>query len=213
MGDTQGRDTNHIAEIVTSLKKLGFVHCFILVLNSQERRFNEQIQQAIKLYIAMFGEEFVQNLLLCFTHYGQDQTSQRKRKAQGTTTESIIKSYQAKFKDVFNSKLTQSQFAFIDNSAEDDDLASDFEVEAFEASVSKIKKFALSRTPFFCQDIKEAMKERDSLKQQLDKVKADHSNELKLLRSKLDKQFQAELDDLRSQNSQALRTQKEELER
>jgi len=34
LGDTKGRDTEHIAEIVTSLKKLGFVHCFVLVLNS-----------------------------------------------------------------------------------------------------------------------------------------------------------------------------------
>jgi predicted GTPase len=70
LGDSQGRDTEHIAEIVASLKKLGFVHCFVLVLNSQDPRFNEQLQQAIKLYIAMFGEDFVKNLILCFTRFG-----------------------------------------------------------------------------------------------------------------------------------------------
>jgi hypothetical protein len=88
----------------------------------------------------------------------------------------------------------QSQFAFIDNNACDDELSSDFEVEAFDASVAKIKKFAQSRPPFFCHDIKEAMKERDSLKAELDETKAKHAQELSLLRSKLRQELKAEFE-------------------
>ena len=54
----------------------------------------------------MFGEEFVKNIMLCFTHFGQDLKSQRQRRAQGISQESIIKDYKTQFKSLFKQQLS-----------------------------------------------------------------------------------------------------------
>lgn len=41
IGDSEGRDTDHIANMVYSLKTVGFVNTFLIVLNSEDLRFNE----------------------------------------------------------------------------------------------------------------------------------------------------------------------------
>ena len=41
IGDSKNRDADHIADMVTSLKQIGFVHCFLIVINSEDSRFNE----------------------------------------------------------------------------------------------------------------------------------------------------------------------------
>lgn len=41
IGDSRHIDSNHIHNIVVSLKKIGNVHCFVLTINSQNPRFDE----------------------------------------------------------------------------------------------------------------------------------------------------------------------------
>lgn len=41
IGDSAGRDTQHIAKMVFSLKRIGYVHTFLIVINSEEARMNE----------------------------------------------------------------------------------------------------------------------------------------------------------------------------
>jgi len=41
LGDTEGRDSEHIAKMVFDLKTIGYVHLFVITLNSEEPRFNE----------------------------------------------------------------------------------------------------------------------------------------------------------------------------
>jgi hypothetical protein len=40
IADSEGRDIKQIPIIVKSLKTVGFVHTFMLVINSEEMRFN-----------------------------------------------------------------------------------------------------------------------------------------------------------------------------
>ena len=82
IGDSEGRDTEHIANMVTSLKKIGFVTTFLIVINSEEPRFNELLKQTIKLFISMFGDDFLKNSLLCFSKFGFDEKSLRLRKSK-----------------------------------------------------------------------------------------------------------------------------------
>ncbi len=42
IGDSKGKDTDHIANIVAQLKTIGFVHSFIIVINSAQKRMDEQ---------------------------------------------------------------------------------------------------------------------------------------------------------------------------
>lgn len=69
MADSKGRDTEHIANIVCDLKKIGFVNTFIITINYAEPRFNEQLQATIKIFSDMFGSKFFENVLICFTKY------------------------------------------------------------------------------------------------------------------------------------------------
>ena len=41
MGDSRNKDTGHIAQIVSRLKQVGYVNTFVIVLNSQDPRFDE----------------------------------------------------------------------------------------------------------------------------------------------------------------------------
>jgi predicted GTPase len=50
IGDSQGRDTKHIAEMVVGLKKVGYVHAFLIVMNSEEPRLSEHMQETLKLF-------------------------------------------------------------------------------------------------------------------------------------------------------------------
>jgi predicted GTPase len=40
-GDSMGRDTAHIADMVFKLKQIGYVHTFLITLNSENPRFDE----------------------------------------------------------------------------------------------------------------------------------------------------------------------------
>lgn len=71
-GDSKGRDTEHIANMVMNLKVIGFVNSFIITINSAENRFNEQLDSTIKLFIQMFSPDFFQNVIVCFTRFSFD---------------------------------------------------------------------------------------------------------------------------------------------
>lgn len=56
-GDSKGRDTQHIADIVKKLRVIRYVHTFVIVISSEER-FNQQLQSTITLFSQMFGADF-----------------------------------------------------------------------------------------------------------------------------------------------------------
>ncbi len=80
IGDSKGRDTEHIAKMVFSLKRIGYVHTFLIVINSEDPRINEQLQQTLQLFSQMFGNEFFDNAIICFSRYRYDKRSINDRK-------------------------------------------------------------------------------------------------------------------------------------
>ena len=74
-GDTQNRDTKNIAEIVVRLKEIGYVNAFLLVLNCEVPRISEEIQDYLRLYIEVFGENFFEHVMLVFTRFSQSEQS------------------------------------------------------------------------------------------------------------------------------------------
>ena len=79
IGDSQNRDTKHIQETVNCVRTIGYVHNFLIVINSQNPRFDEQLQTTIKLYIDMFSDKFFSNVQICLTRFKTDQTSIQER--------------------------------------------------------------------------------------------------------------------------------------
>ena len=43
IGDSRNNDAAHIHDIVVSLKLIGYVHTFLITINSQNPRFDEQL--------------------------------------------------------------------------------------------------------------------------------------------------------------------------
>lgn len=66
--------------MVNGLKEIGYVSAFGIVLNYQEPRLSEQLQDTLKLFSQMFGTEFFKNALLIFTKFSYDKASIHKRK-------------------------------------------------------------------------------------------------------------------------------------
>ena len=57
------------------------------------------------------------------------------------------------------------QFVFLDNSV--DEHSEKMEKEKYQEALAHIKNFTMGSKPFFCQDIKEVMKEKDQLESKL----------------------------------------------
>lgn len=87
IGDSRNRDTKHIAEMVVGLKNVGYVHAFLIVMNSEEPRLSEHMQDTIKLFQQMFTTEFFRNALLVFTKFSYDKSSVWKRQQGKKMTE------------------------------------------------------------------------------------------------------------------------------
>lgn len=90
IGDSKGRDTEHIAKMVMNLKRIGYVHSFIITINSQDCRFNEQLDSTIKLFIQMFSSDFFRNVIICFTRFAFDKKSISLRKKGNALNQSDL---------------------------------------------------------------------------------------------------------------------------
>ena len=50
LGDTDGRDTQHIASMVRELKELDYVNAFLVVFNSQNPRMDEHLRAMLDIF-------------------------------------------------------------------------------------------------------------------------------------------------------------------
>lgn len=68
--DTDGleKDEENLEKIVTTLRNLGEINLFVLVVNYGNHRFDHGMQDAIKLFYDSFGPNFIKNLAVVFTH-------------------------------------------------------------------------------------------------------------------------------------------------
>ena len=102
--------------MVMNLKIIGYVNTFIITISYGVKRFDEQLESTIKLFIQMFSSDFFQNVLVCFTNFSFDEKSQNKRKTgKDSNQQQIIEGMQEEFKNRFAYDLKTEQFAFIDN--------------------------------------------------------------------------------------------------
>ena len=156
--------------MVKSFKAIGFVNTFLLVINSQEPRFSQQLIEAISLFSEIFGQEFFESILLCYTKFSYDQKSVRQRQRGAQRDEqTIISEVTQKFIDEFEYSLKSDQFIFLDNAIffDNQEEYEELEIRKFMQAKQKIIEFTQARPPFLCLDIKEAVKEADRLKQEL----------------------------------------------
>lgn len=65
--------------MVSFLKIIGYVNTFIICFNSVDPRLDENKKSILKLFKEMFGDNFFENIMLCFTHwsYGEKESEFR----------------------------------------------------------------------------------------------------------------------------------------
>lgn len=156
--------------MVMNLKRIGYVHSFIITINSQDCRFNEQLDSTIKLFSQMFSSDFFHNVLVCFTRFAFDKKSiSLRKKGNALDQGDLIEQMQDEFKNRFGCTLSEEQFAFIDNSVgeADEDDVDKVEQAKFDEALEQIFEFTSNHEPFFCRDIKEVMKEKDALQKKI----------------------------------------------
>ncbi len=108
IGDSSNRDTSHIANMVIRLKAIGYVHCFLITLNSENPRLDLQLQETLKLFKEMFGEDFFKNVIICFTKFKQDKRSTSSRVSGKMKSKNLfITEHISKFQELFNVEITK----------------------------------------------------------------------------------------------------------
>lgn len=170
--------------MVMNLKRIGYVHSFIITINSQDCRFNEQLDSTIKLFIQMFSSDFFHNVVVCFTRFAFDKKSISLRKKGNALDQSVlIEQMRDEFKNRFGCDLREEQFVFIDNSikeADEEDIDENETAKYYQA-LEQILNFTNNQEPFFCKDIKEVMKEKDALQKKiLDLIEQAEQEKIKL---------------------------------
>lgn len=170
--------------MVMNLKRIGYVHSFIITINSQDCRFNEQLDSTIKLFIQMFSSDFFHNVVVCFTRFAFDKKSISLRKKGNALDQSVlIEQMRDEFKNRFGCDLRAEQFVFIDNSikeADEEDIDENETAKYYQA-LEQILNFTNNQEPFFCKDIKEVMKEKDALQKKiLDLIEQAEQEKIKL---------------------------------
>merc|ERR1712008_494158 len=74
MGDTGGvsQDEANIQKIVETVRHEGFVNALLLVVNEECPRFDDGMQNAVKLVVDSFGENSVHRLGILYESHGQE---------------------------------------------------------------------------------------------------------------------------------------------
>ena len=83
-GDSKGKDSLYISEMVGEMKKLEYINSFVILFNSQQPRLNDSLRAMIKIFTQIFGaERFYRNVILGFTRWDHSEKAEKKRKKSG----------------------------------------------------------------------------------------------------------------------------------
>ena len=179
MGDSKGRDTAHIANMVIDLKTIGYVHTFIIAINSEEPRLSEHLQATILLFSHMFSKDFFKNVLICLTKFNNSKKANNLRASgKKITRDKLIEKYQQMFTEKFQVEIKACQFTFIDNGIDLPEAeAEEIELREFNKTLEHILTTVKTSKPFFCQDIKKVLAEKDQLRKQIEQIQAKQDQE------------------------------------
>jgi len=166
--DSEGRDTGFIESMVSYLRKeVMYVHCFLLLFNSQEARIGVHLKDMLLAIKAVFGTLFMSNVMIGFTRW--EYTKRAKLMRRGLTEEALAANINALLKDLLGHDH-DCPCVFIDNSinmfsaAELQDIYGEelsTVTAACDQTFESIRHFASSNKAFVCTGIESTLAERD----------------------------------------------------
>ena len=89
INETSGNDSEHMIDLVTTLKKQKIFKACIFVVK-YTAKIDQQYRDTIKYYSTLLPDLFNHNCLIVLTHYATDERSQEIRKYQGHDHDTII---------------------------------------------------------------------------------------------------------------------------
>ena len=205
LGDSKGRDSAHIADMVRQLKAVGTINSFLIVVSGAEPRLDASHRAMIGIFSEVFGAEFMRNIVIVKTNWFQDPISRQRREqemqSQGiglTPEEYTEREFQREIAREFNYTGVMKPVIFIDSKPLA--IAGQEEKRMHTAalqSIAETRRFA----PFICRDIKEVQtlldrteaqitnlkKSNDAMKEQFAKEREAHAKELQAIRDRMAK--------------------------
>ncbi len=162
--DTPGFGNNLVEEektiesLVNVLKdEIKFIHAFVIAFKQQDNRMTHSLRSMIGLFQKMFGDEFWENAILEATHWNYHPKNEALRRSSSPP---IVETWwAAEFNKLFRQEYGLSSplpAVFIDTFY---DKNSKVESDRFNEHTANLWKFANSRNPFECKDIKIALTE------------------------------------------------------
>lgn len=109
LGESEGKDAQHIASIAACLKEVDKVDLFLLVSKSDDARF-QTILAAMDVLKRMIGDGFLKNTLVLQTAWKMDERSVAERKDRGVSKETRREEIQKWFADKFEHPSVPVEF-------------------------------------------------------------------------------------------------------
>ena len=166
--DSEGRDTGFIEGMVSYLKEeVGFVNCFLLLLNAQEPRIGMHLKDMLCELKKVFGVHFMRNVTVGFTRW--DYTKKGAIMRRGVTKDVLSSSINGLLRELLGNDH-DCPCVYLDNTLNlfgDEDLAELHGAElplvqaAFEEALEAVRLVAVGSAPFQCADIEGTVAERD----------------------------------------------------
>ena len=183
--------------LISVLKdEIKFIHTFIIAFKQQDYRMTRSLKSMLNLFQKMFGEHFWENTILEATHWSYSDHSIGIRKDQNPLlTEAYFESQlNTMLKDNFHINVNLPA-VYIDTYYNKKDTK---QREFFELYTNKLWKFATSRDPFECKDIKTALTQIRSLQNNVrtlqleQRIRQEIISNLTLSNRKLNEKFMDE---------------------
>lgn len=168
MGDSFGCDHQHLDHMVEVLSEVQYVHAFLLVL--QLSRFDSYLQNMLIKFRDVFGEEFLHNVVVVFTHWDFKRAARRRRERNGETEAFRANEINAALRCLLGHDF-DCRCVFIDNSLttlSSEELKDEFEgqlpevLQAMEEQMHNLQMFLHNREPYFCYGIDAVLAQKDA---------------------------------------------------
>jgi len=157
-GDSKENEDQQIKDLVALLRNLIYVNKFLIVLNSQTPRLDSQVQDMLKAFKDIFGDEVCKNISIVFTRWDYDQRSLRERKAKTISEDARTREINnlIKTKIGFDTEKYPMECFFVDSvsimDAENDDEECK---KSLDKEFRRLKTVCAQSEKFICIDAKE----------------------------------------------------------
>ena len=172
-GDSEGRDEAQLKQLTESLRGFVYVNQFLVVLNSQAPRFDKQLQDMLKAFKEVFGEEIFKHFAIVYSRWGYDKKSIQDRKKKNISRDQRTREINSTIKEKigFDTDKFPVPCFFVDSTDfADQDNIEENKINGLSEEFMKIKQLCVSSEKFLCESMGEYVSVETKLKEEKEKL-------------------------------------------